>query len=202
MALARYHHGDLARALAGTATALVAERGLEACTLREVARRAGVSPAAAYHHYRDRADLLVAVASVAFTRLTESVRDAVARAGADPVDGLVAMARGYLRFALAEPELFRAALGRGSPLDRGVDDAGLYDLLQRQIGLLVTAGALPPEARAGADLAVWTTVHGLAQLILDGAVDLGPGADPADTCDRLVRGVLRGLGVDTGSAQR
>src|SRR4051794_27635084 len=110
-AMKPYHHGDLQRALVDAAVALLAEGGAAAVTLREVARRAGVTHAAPYRHFADKAALLAAVAEEGFRAL----HDAVARAGAeapdDPLARLAASGQAYLRFAMSHPAHYRVMFG-------------------------------------------------------------------------------------------
>src|SRR5262245_53999387 len=81
-----YHHGNLQRALIDAALAALAEEGPEKLSLRDVARRAGVSPAAPYRHFPDKDALIAAVAAECASRMGEVMDSAVARAGDDPVD--------------------------------------------------------------------------------------------------------------------
>jgi len=90
-----YHHGDLKRALTEAALGLVAEKGPKGFTLREVARRAGVSPAAPYRHFSDKAQLVAAVATAGFIQLHEAL-DAVAVAESDLIRRTLEMGRAYV----------------------------------------------------------------------------------------------------------
>ena len=196
-----YHHGDLERALVDAATALVVARGVDGCSLREVARAVGVSPSAAYRHFDDRAALLAAVARRAYADMGATMRaelDALPvrrDAGRAARERAVAVGVAYVRWALAEPERFRAALGPlfdGSP--QGIEDDP-YHLLQGAVADLAATGQIAPERLDGADLAIWTAAHGLAALLLDGVVDLGPGADPLDRARTLAEVVVAGLAL-------
>jgi AcrR family transcriptional regulator len=120
-----YHHGDLRTALIRSAAALVNDRGLAGVSLREVARRAGVSHAAPYHHFSSKESLLAALAAEGFADLDAALARAESRAGADPRARLEALGVAYVRFALAKPEMFRAMfrasakdVGSGGPLGR------------------------------------------------------------------------------------
>ncbi len=174
------------------ATELARGGGPGAVTLREVQRRAGVSHNAAYRHYAGREALLGAVAERASTALADAMRAAM-DAGVD--DGLAPAARararfrctgsGYLRFARAEPGLFRTVFtGTGAP---GVAAAtGPYAVLNACLDDLVATGTLAAARRERTDAAVWASVHGLAMLMLDGpfaALD-EPGKDAL--VDRLL----------------
>src|SRR5687768_5588941 len=106
-----YHHGDLRQALLDATDALLAERGPGGFALREVARRAGVSPAAPAHHFGSAAGLLTAVATLAFDGLTQALQDGNARGGSDPRARLREQGVGYVRFAVRYPCRFRLMFG-------------------------------------------------------------------------------------------
>ena len=163
-----YHHGDLRRALMQAAVDAVAERGAAALSLRDLARRAGVSHAAPTHHFGDKAGLLTAVAVEGYTRLCA----ALAEAG-DFADAGVA----YVMFAMTQPGYF-AVMFRPELYHR--DDPALVAARDRATAML-RAGA--QQAFGDADrlpaLAAWSLVHGMATLIIDGALELDPGTDIA-----------------------
>ena len=95
-----YHHVNLKQSLLDAAVALIGEVGPQAFTLREVARRAGVSHNAPYRHFRDKDDLLAEVAAQGFDQLTESMKEAMAR-GKTAAERLSLAGRGYVQFAFA-----------------------------------------------------------------------------------------------------
>src|SRR5688500_3897951 len=101
-----YHHGDLRNALLEAALALIAQGRVGELSLREVARRAGVTYAAPYHHFADKSALLAAVATQGFEKLVEKF-DRVAARRLAPEAELVAMAQAYVAFALAHPSHYR-----------------------------------------------------------------------------------------------
>jgi AcrR family transcriptional regulator len=161
-----YHHGDLRRVLLDTAVAAVAERGAAALSLRDLARRAGVSHAAPTHHFRDKAGLLTAVAAEGFALLGE----ALAEAG-DFAEAGVA----YVRFATTHPGHF-AVMFR--PVLYHRDDPAVVVARDRATGMLRAGArqAFGDDDRLPA-LAAWSLVHGMATLIIDGALELDPGTD-------------------------
>jgi AcrR family transcriptional regulator len=203
---ATYRHGDLRRALLAAGIDLARAGGPDAVVLREATRRAGVSPAAAYRHFADRHALLHAVCAAALSALAVAIEAEQAgqpRAG-DPAANargrLRAVGTGYLRFALAEPGLFRTAFAvpeavRGPGSVSGPGDSGLgpFELLAAALDGLVAAGALPPERRAGAEFLAWSAVHGLAMLALDGPLRELADAETAAIGQRLLDMVERGL---------
>lgn len=176
-----YRHGDLYHALLQAGVELARDAGPEAVVLREVTRRAGVVPNAAYRHFADRAALLNAVCDRAQAALAVTIENEIAaikRAG-DP--GLYArrvlraVGTGYLGFAQAEPGLFKTAFSvpagletSASPAKAGNSGMTPFQLLSGALDLMAEAGILPPERRFGAEFLAWSAVHGLAMLVLDG----------------------------------
>lgn len=172
-----YHHGALREALIDATEALLAERGLEGFSLREVARRSGVSPAAPSHHFGDAAGLLRAVATLAFDGLCEALEAGNARGGIDPVARLREQGVGYVGFALRFPGRFGLMFGPG--LDKGDDQAlmrsaeAAFAILERGVrGLLDVPDAAPlDQSQWRTLLSIWSIVHGFAHLALAGRLD-------------------------------
>jgi AcrR family transcriptional regulator len=155
-----YHHGDLEVALTRAAGKILEKEGVEALSLREVARRAGVSHNAPYRHFSDREALLAALAEEGFEQLGAAQRKA-AEAG-----GLRAMGEAYIQFALLNPQRFRLMFGGRIAIAR---HARLREVATKAFAGL--SGALSmrvPEAQGARDasIAAWALVHGLAQLLL------------------------------------
>jgi AcrR family transcriptional regulator len=150
-----YHHGDLRSALLQAAGQILEKEGLGALSLREAARRAGVSHAAPYRHFPDRERLLADLAAQGFELLNAELRK---RAEGE-------MGLGYLEFALAHPQRFRLMFGGQLSFNDYAElraaGEGRYEDLQEVFGSL---GDDAPLAAAVA----WALVHGLASLILDG----------------------------------
>lgn len=204
-----YRHGDLRRALIDTGTDLAREGGPDAVVLREVTRRAGVTPNAAYRHFTDKGALLRAVSLAAQSRLAAAMEgelSAIADDGDDQNDATMARARlravgaGYLRFAQTEPGLFRTAFANHIDLRDAAtgDSAGPhgrtpFQLLSDALDALVDAGVLPVDRRAGAEFVAWSSVHGLAMLVIDGPLR---GLDPDQrllAAQRLLEMVEKGI---------
>lgn len=201
-----YRHGDLRRALVAAGLALAAAGGPEAVVLREATRRAGVAPNAAYRHFASRQDLLEAVRQAAVAAMAESME--VQMQGLPPPGDAVAHARamlravgaGYLAFARAQTGLFRTAFGgafhlhAGDPLaSTGRSGLDPFEHLARALDALVQAGALPPERRPDAEFLAWSTVHGLALLVIDGPLRAQAPAQVDALVQRLLDMVERGL---------
>ncbi len=186
-----YHHGDLRRALLDTALVAVAEHGPAGLSLRDVARRAGVSHAAPTHHFGDKAGLLTALAAEGWGLLA----DALEAEGGDFRGQGVA----YVVFATGHPAHFAVMRAPGLVRD---GDAALAAARDRA-GAALRSGAAG-SAAAGSDdgdgsrgdgdparaLAGWALVHGLSALLLEGSVTLPPGQDVA----ALARAVTGRLG--------
>ena len=208
----RYHHGDLRHALIEAAAELVAHHGAEAFSLREAAREVGVSPAAAYRHFEDKAALLGAVAADGMWRLAAGMERALARAPGPPgspahaAASLLAVGEAYVEFAVRNASHFNVMFGPWCP---HVDPAATppagptpaardpYQILVDTLDGLVSTGAIGAAARAGAEVTAWSGVHGLASLLVEGALPLGP-AERAQAVALLGRTILTGLGCPPG----
>jgi len=173
-----YHHGDLRAALIAASEAVIAERGVDGFSLREAARRAGVSPAAPGHHFRDSRGLLTAVATAAFRDFGDAL--AAAGEGGDHEARVRAMGLAYVRFALDSPARFDL-MWRRSLLDSG--DPDLAAAGDRAFMILDKAARGEQAGRKEADdlaqapsIAAWSIVHGFARLALEGAFGSEPGA--------------------------
>jgi AcrR family transcriptional regulator len=170
----RYHHGDLPAALLTAVHEVVRERGQGAITLREVARRAGVSHAAPAHHFGDKAGLLTAYAVQGFDELRarlERARDDAAAMGVQP---LASIGLAYVGFAVEEPERF-GVMFRPEHLhsDTGYRTAcdGAFQVLVAAVrGIRPDLDPRDPEVMLAATGA-WSVVHGFATLWLDGNLD-------------------------------
>lgn len=169
-----YHHGDLRRALTEGALALVAEVGPQAFTLRELARRIGVSHAAPYRHFADKRALVTALAIEGGTALHDGIAHAMRGAGDDPRAQFLAAGYAYVRFAIDHPALFTVMFST----DIAHDDPALARSRERSLGLLF--GFIAKAQASGAMIAgpveqlaqpVWAMHHGLACLALAGRYD-------------------------------
>jgi len=167
-----YHHGDLRRALLEASLKLVDEAGIGALSLREVARKAGVSHNAPYHHFKDRGSLLAALAEEGFAELAREM--AAARAAAPtPRARLEACGLAYVRFALGSPARFKvmfrpelAAPSEEAAVARSSTPA--LDTLTAAIVEAQAAGLAPAGDPMPLVITCWSAVHGLASLWVDG----------------------------------
>jgi AcrR family transcriptional regulator len=167
-----YHHGDLRAALVETGMRLIEYSDADQLSLREVAREVGVSAAAVYRHFPDKAALLSALAAEGLERLGTAQRTAAAEAGFGP-DGFTASGRTYVRFALKHPSLFRMIMSHTPQVDHFAADtedvSSPMRWLRSSVAALAPEDATPEQHRQAA-LRAWTRVHGLAMLMLDGQI--------------------------------
>jgi len=192
----RYHHGDLANALAAAALDRARERGPEAVVLREVARSVGVSATAAYRHFSGHDDLLDAVREQCQRELADRMLAVVAAQPPDADPGrealrqLRGLGEGYIRFAIEEPGLFRTAFCRGDGQEPKQWDSLLTapSFLQLAMTLdhLVGTGVLAAANRDRAEIVAWASVHGLALLLLDGPVGTLPPTEREATIGKVL----------------
>ena len=166
--MSTYHHGDLRTAALQAAGKVLEKEGVAALSLREVARRAGVSHNAPYRHFPDRNALLAALAAEGFELLSAQL---AANQGRD-------MGAAYVRFALEHPQRFRLMFGGLLKLE---DHPQLADASAGAYGALVAAMKAQKEIRdpETAAAAAWSLVHGLSHLLLDGHFAQAAGKDPA-----------------------
>lgn len=171
-----YHHGDLRRCLIDATEALLDEHGAEAFSLREVARRAGVSAAAPAHHFGDAAGLLTAVVTEAFDELTAALRAGDARGGADGQRRVVEQGLEYVAFAMRHPGRFRLMFRNGLLHEQAALMASAnaaFSVLEDGVRALrgLPAGAHISGAAWATLLATWSIVHGFAHLAIAGRFD-------------------------------
>lgn len=162
-----YHHGDLRDALIRAARKLLEKHGLAEVSLRRLARAAGVSPAAPYHHFADKQALLNAVAAEGFETLRSVMLARMAKE-TDPAAGLAASGVGYVAFAVENPALFRLMFGGdGTQLS---PDSALIKARELAYDVLQSAVAESSPDRTADPLTcvrLWALVHGIAKLILE-----------------------------------
>ncbi|WP_285295628.1 TetR/AcrR family transcriptional regulator [Aureimonas altamirensis] len=159
-----YHHGDLKGAVLAEARTLLEEGGVASVSMREIAKRTGVTHRAIYRWYADRDALLVALAAEGFRGLSASIRAHLDRdAEGEAKDRFV---RGYLEYAVANSEIYRLAMAQSRTSLK--DSADLKAAVDELIALSV--GTLDARSDGGRDLvmAVWAALHGLHDLYRGG----------------------------------
>ncbi len=185
-----YHHGDLRRAVLNAAVTAITESGPAGVSLRDLARRAGVSHAAPAHHFGDKAGLLTAVAAEGYNLLADALTDAQQRTGRFLEVGVA-----YVRFAIEHRAHFEVMF---RPDLYHADDPAVAAARARADEALASGVDSVADRRTGPDptlvgVAAWSLVHGFATLWLTGALpaelDEHLGHDP-ETAARAVAGVL------------
>jgi AcrR family transcriptional regulator len=187
-----YHHGDLRNALLDSASALAREDGAERLSLREVARRAGVSHAAAYNHFTDKNDLLRALAVRAFEVLGQRMR-AVDAAGSLELED---MAVAYLLFAAHHGAEFRFMFQRSLCMPEGEFDPieqasrNAQAVLREFVVKLQAEGRLAPGDPDEIALITWSLIHGMTSIFLETPAFKGM---PLEAAEQIVRSQFRAV---------
>lgn len=209
-----YHHGDLRAALV-TEALEIARDDPAALSLREVTRRVGVSPAAAYRHFRDRSALMSALATEIQDRMVARMRARdESLTAADSLTAALLRLRGvglgYIDFAIEEPGWFELAFfGRtdddgpadeapavggpdpsGSPADL---EASPFAELLAALDECAATGALSSERRPGAEFSCWSAVHGCAELMVHGPLRGAPPPMVREVAERVVDDIIAGI---------
>lgn len=167
-----YHHGDLKPAVLAAAEKIVESEGVDALTLRAVARLVGVSHTAPKNHFGDLGGLLSELAAVGYRRFGAALSAAMERAGADPRQRMKAMGLAYVAFARAYPGMFLLMYRsdrldmNSSSLREAIEDT--RQSLRDATTSVASAVPLPPLQLAARAIASWALVHGFAMLLLDG----------------------------------
>ncbi|MDJ0685543.1 MAG: TetR/AcrR family transcriptional regulator [Alphaproteobacteria bacterium] len=186
----RYHHGDLRAQLVEAARRLIAEKGVDQFSVSEACRVANVSTAAPYNHFKNKEEMVLAVALDGLERENWMMRDALEAAPENGLDRIIAIGRVYVSFAQDEPGVFR--LIAGSAPDQDARAAMMqsgernYDLVHTEVARYLNKTEIDEDVRRRA-LMLWTFVHGLSFLLIDNKVGL---ADP----DLDIDGFLRAVG--------
>jgi AcrR family transcriptional regulator len=200
-----YHHGNLREALIEAALALIAELGPSGFTVAEAARRAGVSPAAPYRHFRDAEALLAEIALRGFERFTTALARSWHDGKPDPLRAFENVARGYLAFARDEPAFYAAMFetridfANHPPVQVASDRA--FAILREASERLVAT--LPPAKRPPAlmmALHVWAMAHGIASLFGRGDAGRKLPMSPEELLEAGILLYLQSLGLAGGRA--
>ena len=200
-----FRHGDLRNALLAAGIEMARIGGPNTVILRKATRQAGVSPNAAYRHFANQAELLDAVRSACFSQLAAAIEDEMkkCRPGRDPQafarKSLRAVGMGYLGFAMREPGMFRTAFSvppavyERNPANTASMGLNPFQLLSLALDRMQESGLLSKKNRKDAEYLAWSTVHGLALLVLEGPLHQMPQAMVLALGERLVLMVERGL---------
>ena len=188
-----YHHGNLKSVLARAALKLVGETGLGAFTLREVARRAGVSHNAPYRHFKKKEDVFAALASEGFLQLNDRLREAL-NLELDPAARLRGASRAYLHFAFENPARFAVMFHANFDRQAYEEYVSAYTESLRLLSQLIEAcGELGAESAETAGELVWSGVHGIAELGLAQRLRGGDESDLEHLVDSAIDSLLNGM---------
>ncbi len=187
-----YHHGDLRETLLVAAERALEELPLQEVTLREIARRAGVSHAAPKHHFNSLGALLAEVAARGYVKFYDTIEGAALRStDQSPQARLTAMIREYLRFATNSPGIYGLMFGKREHVVATTPNLAkvmfaAWDQLESQVAAVIG----PAQAPLGATT-VWSAVHGLAMLRLDRK--LPPQINAEMALEAMTRTLVAGL---------
>lgn len=195
-----YHHGNLRQALVDATAALIEETGPLAFTLTEAARRAGVSPAAPYRHFKGREDLLEEVARQGFVDFGTRLERAFDGGRPRPLTAFMRMGQAYLDFAVEQPGHYMAMFESGVSIAGNADLSAASERAQRVLidAAETMALRLPPDRRPPARMVanhIWALSHGVVELFLRGKPG---GRSSVGASEMLESGAiiyLRGLGL-------
>ena len=175
-----YHHGNLADSLLDAVDEIASQFGLEAVTLRACAKKIGVSPSSAFRHYSDKRDLLTAFATRALRQLASELSAANKKASeetkdadtATNADALVAVGLAYISFAIDKPAFFRAMWNEETLYTNDESYVAAADELGSYLkgGFADAIVDTDPDSLSSEELIAWSSVHGLANLFVDGPI--------------------------------
>lgn len=191
-----YHHGDLRRVIIETAQDMLREEKGWQFTLREVARRAGVSHAAPYKHFPDKCALLAELATIGFRQLRAEIAGAIKRQKSARAE-FIAAGKAYIAFGTDNPCLYRLMFSgnveRSAYPD--LDEAG-HSAFGELLGILhrgQTNGAFRNQPLSGQAAATWSLVHGFTMLAMDG--QLLPEKVGSKPVDSVIATLLEGIEI-------
>ena len=170
-----YHHGNLRAALVDAALSVLTEKGVTGFSLRETARRAGVTPSAPKHHFADTRALLTALATIAFRDLADRL-EAADRTGKSTAQRIVAQGTAYLSFALEQRALFELMWQAGlldlTDPDLVVEKVRAFRILDQRVRGADAAVLSQDDPKMALTFACWSVVHGFAHMMIEGAFGL------------------------------
>lgn len=195
-----YHHGDLRNSLIEAAISLIREKGPNAFSLREVAKKAGVSHGAPYRHFEDRDDLLAAIATLGFTELADRVQNVRAGISADPLQKLKQVGEAYANLAIESPELLMLMFG-GYINKPNCENTALAVASERAFNELLKtvqrcqqAGLMREASTLELAMTCWSLMHGAAMLIAGGNLsEEETGQTVSELLDRMQTILFEGM---------
>ncbi len=189
-----YHHGDLPRQLVLRALDLIATQGVAAVTMRELSQIIGVSRMAAYRHFKNKHELLCAVAEHGFREIAHRYEAIVAQDHASALDALIDLGRTYVAFALENPELYRLMFGselihQPRPASMQAAATQAFSMLPATVARCQAQGLVRSGSSQAIASMLWSMMHGLSSLLIDGQLQTGGNEDgmPIFLTDNLGR---------------
>jgi len=175
MATTSYHHGDLKNALIKAGVKILAKDGVGGLSLRKVAKQAGVSHAAPYSHFADKQALIAAISTEGFKQLYKKIASVRETHSKKPSTLLLETARAYIQFAMNEPDRFKLMFSSIIEKEKDYPEfvEASYENFQQLVSVVETcqqAGLLKPRPSDLMAVSVWSSVHGMIMLILEGQV--------------------------------
>jgi AcrR family transcriptional regulator len=195
-----YHHGDLHQEILCAACQLIEENSIASLSLREIAKKVGVSHTAPYRHFKDKESLLAGIAGVGFNQLALQLAKAVESNRDDPAAQLKEAGHGYVQLALSSPQCTQLMFGGMLPCDdtypelRSSGDAA-FDGLKTVIEEGQLSGVFKQGEVETLALAAWSAIHGLALLLIGGNLPeiLSITVETRQVTDAVVTTILEGL---------
>ncbi len=171
-----YHHGDLKNALIGATLTLIAEKGINAFTIREIAKRAGVSHAAPYRHFKDKEAILFAVAKEGFDMMVAETKKRSEKFPEDPLARFQISGLSYIDFAVNYPSHYRVMFNSGENINKFPEELIIsstesFKLLFDTICECQKKNFIKPGNPHEFAMAAWSIVHGYSKLYIDGFID-------------------------------
>ena len=195
-----YHHGDLHDEILCAACELIEEKTIALLSLREIAKKVGVSHTAPYRHFKDKESLLAGIAAIGFNQLSKQLTEAAVTHMNDPAAQLQEAGNSYVQMALANPQCMQLMFSGILPCDdtypelRASGDAA-FDGLKNIIEEGQESGAFKQGDVETLALAAWSTIHGLALLLISGNLSevLSIAVDASRVTKAVTTTLLQGL---------
>ncbi|MEM7259313.1 MAG: TetR/AcrR family transcriptional regulator, partial [Pseudomonadota bacterium] len=188
-----YHHGNLAESLLDAVDDIATRFGLEAVTLRSCAKQVGVSPSAAFRHYADKRALMTAFATRALEQLSASLSTAKTAAEQQQHNAFESVTLAYVAFALDKPAFFRAMWREEGIYIEDEAYACATRTLQAKLhsGFADTLEDTDAQSLSATELLAWSSVHGLASLMVEGTVAKGKSrSEQLEQAQAMIAGLL------------
>lgn len=197
-----YHHGDLRAALIESALEIIEEIGPQGMTIREVARRAGVSHAAPYRHFADKDELILAVVEHGFELLHNNMEEARTGAGADPLAQFAASGEAYVDFALRYSTYYRVMFSGDLLNSTGHESlrhtsTAAFEQMTQDLKICQELGVLRAGDPMLQAISIISTVHGFVGLANDNRIGhlVGDDFDVDKVKDFVISAIFDGLGA-------